>query len=619
MAKTVDLDFITSPDHLAEEIALKWDRWNTARESKKAAWKELGNYLYATDTSTTSNKVLEWKNSTTTPKLTQIRDNLHSNYMASLFPSSDWLQWEPQSKDSISRDKKKLITAFMKKKLRDAKFESVISDLVYDWIDYGNCFGGVLHEREQAVSANGELVVKYNGPRLYRISPLDICFDPTASSFEESPKITRTLRSLGELILEGQRESESLWKQDIVDKIKNQRVNVRNGIASKRYTQGQLDKQARFQYDGFGSVFDYYNSDLVEILEFEGNIYDIEKDEIHEKVKITVVDRAWIVDIAPFSSWEGVSYKKHSGWRPRTDNLWAMGPLDNLVGMQYRLDHIENLKADIMDLIVHPIVKIRGEVAFSGWGPGAEVIMAQDSDFTVESPNPAALQANFELDRLERQMEELAGAPKDAMGIRTPGEKTKFEVSQLQNAASRLFQSKLRQFEIEFLEPVVNAMFELAVRKFSAAEEVLVENTELNIQQFQVLNKEDISGHGRLRPIGARHFARQAQLAQDVAQLLSVAQANSKIGVHISGLKAAEMYEELLQLEKWNLVIPNIGVAEELDTQRAMLEAREALEVEQTQPVGLTEGDIDAEIFDSSQSGIEEDEVDGGGFEETLQ
>jgi hypothetical protein len=33
-------------------------------------------------------------------------------------------------------------------------------------------------------------------------------------------------------------------------------------------------------------------------------------------------------------------------------------------------------------------------------------------------------------------MEEMAGAPKEAMGFRSPGEKTKYEVQRLESAAS---------------------------------------------------------------------------------------------------------------------------------------------------------------------------------------
>ena len=51
----------------------------------------MRNFLFATDTSKTSVGGLPWKNSTTLPKLTQIRDNLHANYMSAVFPNDNWL------------------------------------------------------------------------------------------------------------------------------------------------------------------------------------------------------------------------------------------------------------------------------------------------------------------------------------------------------------------------------------------------------------------------------------------------------------------------------------------------------------------------------------------------
>ena len=35
-------------------------------------------------------------------------------------------------------------------------------------------------------------------------------------------------------------------------------------------------------------------------------------------------------------------------------------------------------------------------------------------------------------------MEEMAGAPKEAMGFRSPGEKTAYEVQRMENAASQV-------------------------------------------------------------------------------------------------------------------------------------------------------------------------------------
>jgi len=48
-------------------------------------------------------------------------------------------------------------------------------------------------------------------------------------------------------------------------------------------------------------------------------------------------------------------------------------------------------------------------------------------------------------------MEEMAGAPKEAMGIRTPGEKTRYEVQSLENRSGRIFNHKVLNFSINFL------------------------------------------------------------------------------------------------------------------------------------------------------------------------
>ena len=77
--ETIELEYMLGPDHMAVEVANRWREWNSLRQKKIEEWKELRNYIYATDTRTTTNSMLPWSNSTTTPKLTQIMDNLHAN------------------------------------------------------------------------------------------------------------------------------------------------------------------------------------------------------------------------------------------------------------------------------------------------------------------------------------------------------------------------------------------------------------------------------------------------------------------------------------------------------------------------------------------------------------
>jgi hypothetical protein len=82
----------------------------------------------------------------------------------------------------------------------------------------------------------------------------------------------------------------------------------------------------------------------------------------------------------PLPSWLGTAPIFHAGWRSRPDNLYAMGPLDNLVGMQYRIDHLENLKADVFDQIALPMLKIRGDVEDFEYMPAGRVYIGEEGD-----------------------------------------------------------------------------------------------------------------------------------------------------------------------------------------------------------------------------------------------
>src|SRR6266404_1953899 len=111
--QVLELSNILQADALATRITEKWVQWETMRMNKKNDWEEIRRYVYATDTTQTTNNQLPWKNKTTVPKLCQIRDNLLANYTATLFPQRKWLIWEANEKDSNSAMKRDAITNYM--------------------------------------------------------------------------------------------------------------------------------------------------------------------------------------------------------------------------------------------------------------------------------------------------------------------------------------------------------------------------------------------------------------------------------------------------------------------------------------------------------------------------
>lgn len=572
--KVAEIQAVFKQDDTAAWVSNLWDKFNQQRREKIEEWRELRNYIFATDTSTTTNASLPWKNSTTLPKLCQIRDNLHSNYLSALFPNDDWLMWQAHSAEDAIKSKADAIKHYMANKVRESDLRTECSKLLYDYIDYGNAFAMTTFENESMETEEGEVIPSYIGPKMVRISPLDIVFNPLANSFDDSFKIVRSVKTLGELKKLAQDNPENAFWGDVLAR----REELRHKAGG--YSIEDFDKAVGYSADGFGNMYEYYMSDYVEILEFYGDYHTVDG-ELKTDRLLTVVDRSYVARDIQIPNWFGQAPIFHVGWRTRPDNLWAMGPLDNLVGMQYRIDHLENLKADAMDLIVHPPLKVIGEVEEFIWGPGEEIQIDENGDVVELGKNlNGIIGADSEIEFLEARMEMYAGAPREAMGIRTPGEKTAFEVQQLSNAAGRIFQEKITSFEISLLEKVLNSMLESAKRNMNTSDVISIMDDDLGVQEFKTVTKKDITANGKIRPIGARHFAKQAQDLQNLIGIMN-SPIGQQIAPHTSGKELAKFVNDVTGLSGYSLFRPNVAIYEQQETQRVMNQAQSDLQAEQ--------------------------------------
>lgn len=560
-------------DQLAVTISDLWVRWDSARSVWKDEQQELRNYLFATDTRKSSNSKLPWKNSTVTPKLTQIRDNLHANYMAALFPSENWFFWEATDKNPELTKKRYAIVNYMKQKLKSSNFQLLVSQLIYDYIDFGNVVVTYDYVRDIISDDTGNIVNKYVGPKAYRINPLDLVFNPLAETFDKTPVIRRMVKSIGDLLTDIETKPSLNYNKGVVNKALTFRQNYRDDPEFK--------KEINLSIDGFGSADEYLTSDMVELLEFWGDVYDPATKKLLRNQLVTIIDRKWILRKQPNPLWTGNKPMYHCGWRLRPDNLWSQGPLDQLVGMQYRIDHLENLKADVFDLIAYPVMKVKGStVEEFEYEPGATVFVGDEGDLEFLRPDATALQADMQINELMNRMEELAGAPRQAMGIRTPGEKTKYEVQTLENAAGRIFQSKVSWFERNILEPLLNGMLAESIRNFEGIERIRTIDEDYGTESFIEVTKDDLMAAGKIYPIGARHFADQARFVQELAQTVRTVQAIPTVAAHISGKAIAKALEENLGWQNYKIVSDNAMIFEQAETQRLMNQVSEDIQTE---------------------------------------
>ena len=580
MPNTFEIKELQQPEGLAAAIADKFVTWENSRDKWYRNAKETLENLYATSTRDIYNQTREYDNSTHIPKITQIRDMLITYYLDAMFSLPDYVDWEAYDYDSIDVNTRNTLKSVAKQMVEDSGFKPTIRELVEDYVDYGNCFATVVNVTDTL----GDAII-YQGPRAVRLDPLNIYFDPLASDFNRSPKIIRSIKTLGELIAESEDlpEDAKMYKEALNKAIKNRSM-VRDRLAE---TNAELIKDDICNIAGFGNWSAYYASDTVELLTFYGDIYNMEDNKLHRNTRIVVMDRSHVLLEEPIKNYGFKSNIFKAGWRDRKDNLWSMSPLDNIKGMQFMIDFLENKRADIFNYISNPMIVTKGDVEMPEYlYPGCQVGLDVDSDLQFARPDATALQADLYIDRYINLMEEMAGTPREAMGFRTPGEKTAFEVSQLNTASSRLFNEKTRKFELEMLEPLLTLM--LRIYMTNPTRTVKIRNQlEDGTVLFEEVNLDQLQANGRFVAMGSNTYTEKARMAQTVMQIYNSAIPSDPLVFNYFNPKTlAKIIAYTTGLDSWpDIVKENARTNAELEMRQTQEFAQQQLE--ETQVRGL--------------------------------
>lgn len=585
MSDTATFDLGVQTEQLADQVSRQWDRWDAGRAGWKQKYREVQEYVYATSTETTTNADLPWSHTTHIPKLTQIYDNLGSQYADALFGSDDWMDFIAANESATLMKRRTAVIAYLRTKHEQSDFYQTMNKLLDDFVMAGNCFAMVIYV-DQRAEFNGEVIDQYTGPKVIRISPLDIVFDYTATSFRNAPKIIRRVVHLGDLLKEIEDRPDSGYDQTKI----NELTGVRGRVAAAEAE--DVIKNVQRHFDGFTDPAAYYSSGMVEVLEFFGDIFDESTGELLRNQHIVIADRDFVLRKGEVENWFGNGHVYHAGWRKRQDNLWAQGPLENLLGMQYLIDHLENAKADAFDKMLSPDRVVAGNVEEEEDGP-VTTYYIDDANGSVQNlaPDAQVLNAEFQIQRKEQQMESYAGAPSEAMGIRTPGEKTAFEVGELASAAQRLFLKRSLEFSREGLEPILQAELEVAHRNLRGSDVAKVIDDDLGVVEFMRIKKSDLTAKGTLRAMGARHFAIRSKRVQEITQFQQVLGNDAELKVHFPALKRAKMLSSLMSsrpdelFEKFGAIAEQVELAKFQQTAQGEIErfgtAEETIDDEQ--------------------------------------
>src|SRR5690606_4333779 len=129
----------------------------------------------------------------------------------------------------------------------------------------------------------------------------DIVFNPLATSFRDSFKIVRSVKTIGEIKKEMLIDPTATYWQKVID----HRDYVQKTLAG--YTTEDFQKATQYAIDGFGNLQEYYMSNYVEILEFYGDYHDQQTGQLHTSRILTVADRCIEVRNVPIPTYDGIA------------------------------------------------------------------------------------------------------------------------------------------------------------------------------------------------------------------------------------------------------------------------------------------------------------------------
>jgi hypothetical protein len=552
--------------NLIDSITADYMSMKSARSKWESEREELMNFIAATDTRTTTNSKLPFKNSTTINKLAQIRNNLVTAYMEHLIPNSQWVQWQATSEDDDTQKKRTIIENYVRNKIETSGAEAVIERLVDDFILSGIAVSFTRHVRRTQKAPGGIENNIYTGSEVVRVDPLDFVFDVTASSLDTARKCIRSVYTLGALRKHVGEASDAIMSESDFQALRDSRMQIQKALADGTAGKRKHDTMVK---NGFGDQINYIENNTVEVLHFYGDFYDFEKDELLENYEIVVVDRRFVTKKEPIDNWLGNKNLHVSVWEFRDDSLSPIGPMARIVGMQYKLDKLENLKADIYDKFADPATVEIGDVRKHGvqGAPGFRYEVDEGGDVKYLLPPPQVLQFENQIPVIMQLMEDLSGEPKEGIGQRTPGEKTKFEVQLLDRGQSKLFRRKVKKFERELLTNILQDYLIQGRFNLDASDVVRVADDELGVELFTQITADDLQGSGQVIAKGATIFAERANALQNINAILSGGAAGM-LAPHTSRKKLARAIEELADLTEYGLFTPNIGIQEDAESQR---------------------------------------------------
>lgn len=559
-----------------DELIIQFTNMENARAKADADAKELMDFLDATDTRSTTNNSLPFKNSTTIPKLAHIYQMMVTSYMEHMIPNRNWIDFVGNDNDAVSAEKREVVRSYVRGKAVASNLGGTLERLVEDFVTRGYAVVHNRHVTETTTTVENRQISNYTGTVAERVSPSDFFWDVTATTLPRANKCVRTLYTMGGLKKEIRDGTFPLMSEEDFEKLRSERRSVREALSDGYNGRRKYDSLCK---KGYGDMLNYVNEGVVEVLRFYGDFYDEQNDELWDNYEITLIDRKIVGRRESLDNWQASQALHVTVYEFQKDTLAPIGPLHRLVGMQYKLDKRENFREDMHDKFLSPTLKKVGDVREKGTrgGPDHTFEVEEQGDVAWMTPPAEVLQPDNTLFVIMQLMEELSGSPKESIGQRTAGEKTKFEVQLLDRGQNKTFRNKVKKFERELLSPTLNDYLEQGRHHLDAADMVKTFSSDLGISKFVEITADDLNLNGEMVAQGATLFAEKANTLQNLNAIMNSPLGQS-LAPHTSRTNLMRAVEMLADLEQYDIYTFGIGVQEDQKLQQLVQQATTRME-----------------------------------------
>lgn len=550
-------------DDIARLIAQRWTDLYGQRETQRQRDKEVIEYLHASSIKDTTNyKDHNLKGHTTNiPMLYKHKEVLVAMYMDMWFPNSNYMKWEQdRSMDEEQVKKGRTTAAYIQKKLKYVPNAKAMRQLAEDFVTYGRIAALTDFERVMKPNNVGGMTAVYEGPIIHRLHPDSYVFDVTAADIRKTPKIIRHVYSMAEIVRMHE-DGSKIYTKEVVDKMFMRRSRNNQGSGWE-----QANKYANMAIQGYGDYNAYLQSGHVEILAFLGDLYDNSTNKLLRDQHILVLDRDEVVYRADMNTVTGDNFFYHV-YEGFESTLGGIGPLHKVVGLQYAMNHVQNMKANALDLELQPPLKFQGGDATQPFGAGERFVLDIDEDVNPMNPGTQALQVNAEQGFIMSLYDQVTGVPSELSGIRTAGEKTAFEVDQILSGGQRIPTRKAAEAEQFFWEPLIRSMLEQAQDNMALSDYVKVINDSQGVETFVEVTKDSLVEASSIYPIGARGLAEEARSLREFHTITQNPIIAQLIQPHTSGKALVRKIEKSLNWEQSGVFRDYVQLAEQAELQ----------------------------------------------------